>query len=404
MLDLQAVRKDFPILETGVIYLDSAATSLTPEPVLQKMLEYYHQYRGNVGRGVHRLSQRASEEVEHARAKVANFINAKSESEIIMTRNTSEGINTIAQGLDWRKGEKIVTSVIEHHSNFIVWLRAKRRFGVDLEILKPSEPTSWGLLDPADLETVIDDKTRLVAVTHVSNVLGSITPVREISEIAHEHGAYVLVDAAQSVPHLKVDVQKVGCDFLVFSGHKMCGPTGVGVLYIREELMEKIEPLCIGGGTMADVSLDDYKFNKGPPRFEGGTPAIAEIIGLGCAVDYLQKIGMENIEKHEGKLTNQAYGKLSEISKVEAYGPGPRHRVAIMSFNVGDLNPHDVALALDVSANIMVRSGHHCALPLTKTLIHKPGSVRASAYLYNTEEEIDKFISTVRELAQTLTG
>jgi len=402
MFHVEEVRKDFPILETGVIYLDNTASSLTPEPVLQKMLEFYRQYRANVERGIHRLSQKASEEYERAHAKVADFINAKSDSEIVMTRNTTEGINIVANGLKWKKGDKIVTSLIEHHSNFIVWLRVKNRYGVDLEIVEPSKPIVHGLLDPADFEKLIDDKTKLVTVTHVSNVLGVITPVKEITEIAHEHGAYVLVDGAQSVPHMKVDVQKIGCDFLAFSGHKMCAPTGSGALYIREELAEEVEPLCIGGGTIADVGLDYYKLEKPPTRFEAGTPAIAEAIGLGAAVDYLSRIGMEKIEKHEKELTKQAYEGLSVLPKVEVYGPKPEYKISITSFNVGDLNPHDVALALDVSANIMVRSGHHCALPLTKSLIRKPGSVRASTYFYNTKEEIDKLISTVREIAETL--
>jgi len=402
MLNVEELRQDFPILKTGIAYLDSTASSLTPEPVLEKMLEFYHEYRANVERGVHRLSQRASEEYEGVHSRVADFINAKSDSEIVMTRNTTEGINIVANGLKWNRGDKIVTSMIEHHSNFIVWLRLKNRYGVDLEIVKPKEPVVYGLLDPADFENVIDDKTRLVAITHISNVLGVITPVREIAEIAHEHGAYVLVDGAQSVPHMKVDVQKIGCDFLAFSGHKMCAPTGSGALYIREELIDEVEPSYIGGGTIADVGVDHYELERGSARFEAGTPAIAEAIGLGAAVDYLKKIGMENIEEHERKLTKQMYEGLSDISRVDVYGPEPKNRIAIMPFNVGELNCHDVALTLDVSANIMVRSGHHCALPLVKHIIRRPGTVRASAYFYNTEEEIDKFLSAVKEISETL--
>ena len=402
MLNVQDVRKDFPILETGVIYLDSAATSLTPEPVLQKMLEFYHQYRANVERGIHRLSQKASEEYERVRAKVADFINAKSESEIILTRNATAGINMIANGLNWKKGDKVVTSLIEHHSNFIVWIRLKNRDGVGLEIIKPKEPVIRGILDPADFEKVIDNRTKLVTLTHASNVLGVITPIKEITEIAHEHGAYVLVDAAQSIPHMKVDVQKIGCDFLTFSGHKMCAPTGSGALYVRKELIETVEPMCIGGGSIADVGLNDYKLEEGPMRFEAGTPGIGEAIGLGAAIDYLRKIGMENVESHERVLTRRMHEGLKDISKLEIYGPEPENKVGIMTFNVGDLNPHDVALALDVSADIMVRSGHHCALPLTKNIIRKPGSVRASVYIYNTKEEIDKLISTVGEIAEAI--
>lgn len=319
-----------------------------------------------------------------------------------MTRNTTEGTNIIASGLKWKKGDKIVTSVIEHHSNFIVWLRAKNRYGVNVELVKPKAPMIRGLLDPADFEKVVDDKTKLVALTHVSNVLGVITPVKEIAKIAHEHGAYVLVDGAQSVPHMKVDVQKLGCDFLAFTGHKMCAPTGSGALYIKEELTEEVEPLCIGGGSIADVDLDNYKLDKSPRRFEAGTPAIAGAIGLGAAVDYLEKIGMENIERHERELTRRMYVALSEMPKIEVYGPKPEYKIGITAFNVSDLNPHDVALALDVSANIMVRSGHHCALPLTKSVLRRPGSVRASTYLYNTKEEIEKFTFAVKEIAETI--
>ena len=339
LLDVQKVREDFPILKTGVIYLDSTASSLTPEPVLQKMMEFYRKYRANVERGVHRLSQMASEEYKQAYAKVANFINAKSPSEIVMVRNTTEGINIVANGLKWRKEDKIVTSLIEHHSNYIVWLRAKSRYGVSVEVVKPREPMVHGLLDPADFERVVDDKTKLVAITHVSNVLGTVVPVKEITRIAHEHGAYVLIDGAQSVPHMKVDVQEIGCDFLAFSGHKMCAPTGSGALYIREELTEEIEPLCIGGGTIADVGLDYYTLDKSPMRFEAGTPAIAEAIGLGAAVDYLTGIGIENIEEYERKLTEQMYEGLSNIPGVEVYGPEPKHRIGIISFMWETLTP-----------------------------------------------------------------
>ena len=400
---MQEVRKDFPILKTGVIYLDSAASSLTPEPVLNKMLEFYRQYRANVVRGVHHLSQKASEEYERVHTKIARFINAKSDSEIIITRNTTEGINTVSNGLDWKKGDKIVTSIIEHHSNFVVWLRVKNRHHVDLEIIKPREPVTHGLLDPADFEKAIDDKTKLVAITHVSNLLGAITPVREIAEIAHEHGAYILLDGAQSVAHMKVDVRKIGCDFLAFSGHKMCAPTGVGALYIRDDVMSEVEPLCIGGGTVTDVGVDYYKLEENSSRFEAGTPPIAEAIGLGAAVDYLQNLGMDNIESYERELTKQMHEELMKLPRVQLYGPEPKKKIGITAFNVGDLNPHDVALTLDVSANIMVRSGHHCAFPLMKNVIQKPGSVRASVYFYNTKSEICKLVSTVSELAAAMT-
>jgi len=402
LFDVDKIREDFPILKSGIIYLDSTATSLTPEPVLQRVLEFYREYRANVERGVHRLSVRASEEYERARSKVADFINAKSSSEIVMVRNTTEGINLVANGLKWEKGDKIVTSVLEHHSDFIVWLRVRDKYGVKVEVVNPRKPVVKGLLHPADFEKAIDDKTRLVALTHVSNVLGVIAPVKEIAKIAHEHDALVLIDGAQSVPHMPVDVQKLGCDFLAFSGHKMCAPTGSGALYMREKVQEEVEPLYIGGGTIEEVGVDYYRLEAGPGRFEAGTPDVAGAIGLGAAVDYLNKIGMENIERYEKKLTKQMFEGLSAVPKVEVYGPEPERRVGIVPFNVADLNPHDVALALDVSANIMVRSGHHCAQPLSKTVICKPGTVRASAYFYNTEEEIEKLVSAVKEIAETL--
>lgn len=403
VLDVNEIRKDFPILKTGIVYLDSTASSLTPEPVLERMLEYYREYRANVERGVHRLSVKASEEYERARKKVADFINAKSTSEIIVTRNTTEGTNLVASGLNWKKGDKIVTSVLEHHSNFIVWLRVRDKHGAKIEVVTPRKPVTKGILNIADFEKAIDDKTKLVAVSHVSNVLGVVQPVKEIAKIAHEHGAYVLLDGAQSVPHMKVDVQKIGCDFLAFSGHKMCAPTGSGVLYIREEVAEDVEPLIIGGGSIVDVGTDYYKLDASPRRFEGGTPDVAAVIGLGAAVDYLTRIGMDKIEAYDKALVKRMYNGLTSLSNVEVYGPEPARRVGPIPFNVGDLNPHDVALALDVSANIMVRSGHHCAQPLSKTVICRPGTVRASCYFYNTLNEIALLVSAVKEIAETMT-
>ncbi len=402
LLDVERIRKDFPILKSGVIYLDSTASSLTPEPVLAKILEFYHEYRANVERGIHRLSVRASEECEQARKKVADFINAKSTSEVIWTRNTTEGINLVASGLKWEKGDKIVTTVLEHHSNFIVWLRVRDTHGVKIGLVAPRKPVIKGILDLTDFERLVDDKTKLVAVSHASNVLGVVLPVKEIVEIAHEHGAYVMVDAAQSVPHMRVDVQKLGCDFLAFSGHKMCAPTGSGALYMKKELTEEVEPLIIGGGSIRDVGADHYELDASPRRFEGGTIDIAAAIGLGAAVDYLTKIGMNKIEGHEKKLVRRMYEGLTALHSVEVYGPEPEKRVGIIPFNVGDLNPHDVALALDVSANIMVRSGHHCAQPLSKTVLCNRGTVRASCYIYNTLDEMDKFVAAVSEIAETM--
>ena len=403
MLDVWKIRRDFPILDKGIIYFDSTSSSLTPEQVLQKMLEFYHDYRANVGRGVHKLSQKASEEYSKAQSKVADLLNAKSDNEIIMTKNTTEGINTVANGIRWKKGDKIVTSILEHHSNYIVWLRLKERYGIEMEVVMPKEPIIHGMLDPADFEKAIDSRTRLVAITHAANVLGTVIPVEEIAKIAHEREALVLVDAAQSVPHMKVNVQKIGCDFLAFSGHKMCGPTGVGVLYMKDEVMHEVEPLTIGGGAIEDVDIDCYKLDNTSKRYEAGTPPIAEVIGLGAAVDYLQKLGINNIEDYEKEITRKMYEEFCDIPKVEVYGPEPEHKISILAFNVGSLNSHDVALALDVTANIMTRSGHHCALPLLKRIIKRDGLVRASTYFYNTKEEVNKLVENVREIAQNLT-
>lgn len=394
--NLKKIRRDFPILSSGLIYLDSAASSLTPEPVLDKMLEFYRTYRANIERGVYQLAQKAGEEYETARQKIAGFVKAKRD-EIVISKNSTEGINTIASGLKWRKGDKIVTTNIEHHSNFIVWLRIKERYGVKLEIINSSKE---GILDLGDFDKIIDDRTKIVAVTQVSNVLGTITPVDEIARIAHKHGALVLIDGAQSVPHIPVDIRKIDCDFLVFSGHKMCGPTGIGILYIRRELLNKVEPLCIGGGTIKDVGIDYYSLKEGPERFEAGTPPIAEAIGLGAAVDYLNGIGMDRVMEHDLKLVKKMQDEIMRIPRLSIYGPDSKQRVGIISFNVEGLSPHDVALALDATANIMVRSGAHCALPLMKDVICQPnGTVRASTYIYNTSEEIEKFLKVLSELS-----
>ncbi len=399
MLDVESVRRDFPILEKGVIYLDNAASSLTPEQVVLKEMEYYREYRANVERGVHRFSQRASEEYERAHGLVAEFIGAPGAENVAMMRNTTEGINMIANDMGWEKGDKIVTTVIEHHSNYITWLRVAKRHGCSVEVVRPDQE---GLFDMADFEGAIDDDTKLVAVTHVSNVLGCIVPVKEIASIAHEHGAMILVDGAQGVPHLKTDVMDSGVDFLAFSGHKMLGPTGSGALYIADEELFEVEPLCIGGGTISEVSIDSYELAVPPMRFEAGTPAIAQVIGFGEACQYLNRVGMDEVEAWDAKLAGRLSEGLVEIEGVDVYGPSdPRRRVGIVSFNVGEMNPHDVALTLDAEHAIAVRSGHHCALPLMKELFKLPeGTVRASTYIYNTVDEVEKLLGAVEDISR----
>jgi len=400
MLNVERIRRDFPILKTGVIYLDNAATSLTPETVVQKTVEYYHEYRANVERGVHRLTQKASEEYGKARLKIAELINAKRQDEVVFTKNTTESINLIANGIGWKKGDKIVTTLMEHHSNLIPWQRLNQQRGVDLAVVKPDRQGAFNL---SDFESAIDDRTRLVAVTHVSNVLGAIVPVEEVAEVAHSHGSLLLVDGAQSVPHLAVNVKRIGCDFLAFSGHKMLGPTGIGALYMREELEGEIQPQSIGGGGIKDVTKDQYKLAESPGRFESGTPPIAEAIGLGEAAEYLRREGLESIAAHERELANRVYEKLQAINRVEVYGPtNPDQRTGIVSFNIAQVNPHDVALALDISGNVMVRSGHHCCMPLVKDVLGlREGTVRASTYLYNTKQEVGKLVELIEEIART---
>ena len=398
-MDVKAIRKDFPILNKGTIYLDSGASSLTPEQVVLKTMEFYREYRANIHRGVYRFSQDASEEFEKGHEEIAQFIGAPSKKNVAMTKNTTEGINLIANSMDWKKTDKIVTTVIEHHSNFITWLRVRQRHGTNVDVVKCS---TEGLFDLADFEKSIDDSTKLVAIAHVSNVLGCILPIKEIIDIAHEHGAKVLVDGAQGVPHIETNVKDLGVDFLAFSGHKMLGPTGSGGLYISDAELETTEPLCIGGGTIADVSIDDYVLALPPMKYEAGTPSIAQVIGLGEACRYLKRVGMHNIEAWDLKLANRLLDGLSAIDDVEIYGPkDPKQRVGLATFNIKDMNPHDVALTLDLEYNIATRSGHHCALPLMKELYQlNSGNVRASTYIYNTMEEIDALINAVAEIAK----
>jgi cysteine desulfurase/selenocysteine lyase len=390
-MNLDKIRSDFPILK-DVIYMDSASTSLTPQPVLDFMLDYYLQYNANVGRGVHRLSQMAQQRYSDAHKKVAGFIGAE-EGDLIFTRNTTESINMVAQGLNWQPNNKIVTTLAEHHSNFLPWLRLRKQ-GIPLELIKPRQDGSFEI---SDFERAIDPRTRLVALAHVSNVLGTKLPIEEIAQICQEEGALLLVDAAQSVPHIPLHVKKLGCDFLCFSGHKMLGPKGTGVLWTRQ----KLQPLLVGGGMVEDVSANGFEPKGGYEGFEAGTPNISGGIGLGKAVDYLVEAGMQDIADHEARLAGRFVDGLEGIKGVEVYGPGnSRDRSGIVSFNVKGLMPHEVALMLDQVANIMVRSGHHCCIPLMKHMGLADGTVRASLYLYNTTEEVDLLLETVEEMAK----
>jgi cysteine desulfurase/selenocysteine lyase len=386
------IRGDFPVL-SEVIYLDSAATSLSPEPVLAAMLEYEHVFRANTGRGVHRLAQIATQKFWDAHQKARRFIGAE-KGELVFTRNTTEAINMVARGLPWKKGDRVVTTLLEHHSNLLPWMRVRDREGIDLRILAPGAD---GALNPADFEREITPGTRLVAVTHASNVLGNLVPVREIAGICRDQGALLLVDGAQSVPHVPVDVGELGCDFLCFSGHKMLGPTGTGILWMGRP---EIEPLLLGGGAVEEVTASGYTLAPGPARYEGGTPNIAGAIGLSRAIGYLEALGMEELRRHEQALTRQMIEGLAGIEGVKVYGPGATaDRIGVVSFTVKDMHPHDVAHLLDEESDIMVRSGHHCCMPLMAYLGIPDGTVRASLHCYNNADDVDRLIGTVRMIA-----
>jgi len=391
---LNEYREDFPILKSGLVYLDSAASSLTPEQVLKKMLEYYREYRANTGRGVYRIADRATSELEEARKSVAKLIDAR-EDEVAFVRNTSEGLNFVASSLKFKKGQNIVTTAIEHHSNFLPWLKISREKGLELRIVNPTKDF---LINTEDFEKQVDDDTRVIAIAHISNVLGSIAPVRDIVDIAHEHGSIVALDGAQSVPHIPLSVKKLGVDFLSFSGHKMCGPTGIGGFYVNPDVLNELEPIFVGGESVDRVSLHGYTLAKFPASFESGTLPIAEAIGLGEAARYLMKIGLEKIARNDERLIGLLYKMLSTIKGVKIYGPSQEKRNNLLSFNIGNLDPNDVALFLDISSNIAVRSGFMCAQPLVKNLLKsKNGVVRASTYLYNTEKEIETLVGKIEK-------
>ncbi len=392
-MNAHEVRKQFPILHQEVngkplVYFDSAATSQKPVSVIEALEKYYREYNSNVHRGVHTLGTRATDGYEGAREKVRRFINAKSTQEIIFTRGTTTSINTVAAsyGLtNLSEGDEIVITPMEHHSNIIPWQQVAKKTGAALKYIPLKED---GSIDPQDVENTVTPQTKIVSVMHVSNVLGTINPVKEIAAIAHKNGAVMVVDGAQSTPHLKVDVQDLDCDFFAFSSHKMCGPTGIGVLYGKKALLNQMEPVEFGGEMIDFVDLYDSTWKELPWKFEGGTPIIAGAIGLGAAIDFLQEIGLENIQKHEHDLAEYAIERMSEIEGITIYGP--KDRAGIVTFNIDDVHPHDVATVLDAEG-IAVRAGHHCAQPLMKWL-NASSTARASFYLYNTKDEIDSFV------------
>ncbi len=398
------VRADFPILNQEIhgkplIYLDNAATSQKPIAVLEALTHYYEHDNANVHRGVHTLSNRATDAYEGARDKVADFINAASRQEIVYTRNASEAINLVAYawGMNTlQTGDEIILTVMEHHSNLIPWQFVAQRTGAVLKFVELTETEEF---DFDHFKSLLSDKTKLVSVVHVSNTLGCINPVKEICAEAHRYGAKVLVDACQSAPHMPLDVQEIDCDWLVASGHKMCAPTGIGFLYGKLELLRSMPPFLGGGEMIADVFLDHATYADLPHKFEAGTPAIAEAIALGAAVDYLTAIGMETIHRYEEELTAYLFKQLEQVPTVRIYGPKPDAngggRAALAAFTTGDVHPHDLSTILD-QAGVAIRAGHHCTQPLHRHL-RVQSTARASLYFYNTQEDIDSFIAALKE-------
>ena len=399
MFDVKKIRNDFPVLKRKVngkplVYLDNAATTQKPRQVIDKISDYYSNYNANVHRGIHKLSEEASAEYENARSKAAKFIGSKP-CEIVFTKNTTESLNILAY---WalrtlKKGDEVISSVLEHHSNIVPWQMLREK-GIKVKFVDVNDD---GTLKMDQYSKLITKNTKIVTVAHVSNVLGTINPVKEIGKIAHDAGALFIIDGAQSVPHMSVNVKQLGCDFLAFSSHKMLGPTGIGILYGTEEALERTTPFLRGGDMIKEVHLDSTKWNDIPWKFEAGTPNIADVIGFGAAVDYLSKLGMDNVRKHGEDLTQHAMKKL-DIKSVKIYGPR-KNRGGAVSFAIDGVHPHDVATILD-QEGISIRSGHMCAQPLMERL-DVPALSRASFYVYNTKEEIDKLAEGLKKVKKT---
>lgn len=399
--DVEQIRKDFPLLQQSmrgkpIAYLDNAATSQKPRSVLQTLDEYYAGYNANVHRGIYEISERATRRYEEARTKVAHFIHARDRREIVFTRNATEAINLVAYawGLqNIQKGDRIILSEIEHHSNLVPWQLLQQRLGARLEFVRVG---ANGLLELDDYDKWLRDGAKLVSVTMMSNVLGTINPIADIVRKAHAHGALVMVDGAQGVAHLDVDVQALDCDFLAFSGHKMCGPTGIGALWGRRELFEKMEPFLGGGEMIAKVEYRQSSWNEVPWKFEAGTPSIAQAIGLGAAVDYLSSIGLKAIHEHEAELVKYAWKRLhEEFPRIQVFGPPPWERGGILAFTLDFIHPHDIATVLD-QEGVAIRAGHHCAMPWHSKM-GISATARASFYLYNTLEEIDRLVDGLKK-------
>jgi cysteine desulfurase/selenocysteine lyase len=399
ILDVDKIRADFPALSrevhpgVGLVYLDSTATSQKPIQVIETLGEMYRQHTANIHRGIHKMAEEATAEYEGAREKISAFINSPSPRQVIFTRNATEGINLVAY--TWgrsnlKPGDTIILTEMEHHSNLIPWQMLAAERNLRLEFITVTEE---GLLDLNEYRKLLSLEPKLVAFTQMSNVLGTITPAKEIIQMAHEVGAVTMVDGAQSVPHIPVDVQALDVDFLAFSGHKMCGPSGIGILFGRRNLLEEMPPFLGGGDMIKRVELRSYKTNSLPHKFEAGTPAIAEAVGFGAAVDYLTRIGMENIAKYEHEIGTYALERLEEIPGLKIFGPDMGQKGAVFSFLLPGIHAHDASQILD-SNGIAVRAGHHCAMPL-HTKLNVPATARASFYLYNTFDEVDHLVEGI---------
>ena len=404
MLDLLRVRNDFPILGRTVtggkrlVYLDSTATSQKPFSVIQAMNDFYQHTNANIHRGVHTLAEESTASYEGARERIAKFIGAKKAREIIYTRNTTESINLVAHSWGRNKlkaGDLVILTEMEHHSNLVPWHMLAAELNLRLEFIPV---TADGLLDLTVYRELLTQSPRLVAFTQMSNVLGTINPAKEIIALAHQAGALTLVDGAQSVPHLPVDVQDLDCDFLAFSAHKMLGPTGIGALYGKEALLDAMPPFLGGGDMIKKVYLRSFTPNELPHKFEAGTPAIAEAIGFGAAVDYLTNLGMENVARHEHSIISYALEALNEVDGLKVFGPTADYKGGVASFTLTGVHPHDIAQILD-SEGIAVRAGHHCAMPLHEKF-NLPATTRASFYVYNTIEEVDLLVAGLGKVQQ----
>ncbi|MDR1722002.1 MAG: cysteine desulfurase [Methanobrevibacter sp.] len=394
MADFEKIREDFPILK-DIIYLDSASTSLTPVQVIEVMNDYYLNYNANTGRGTYKIAIKASNKLEQARGKIAAFINSKVK-EVVFTKNTTEAINLVANGLKFEKGDNILVSNIEHHSNLVPWMNLKNQ-GVELKIAPVGEDFA---VNPYDIEKLIDENTKLIAITHLSNVFGSLQDIEAISKIARENNIYFLVDGAQSIGHIPIDMKKIHCDFMAFPGHKgLLGPLGTGFLYLKEEIANDLFPTNLGGGTITNINNEEFKLEEVPLRFEGGTQNIPGIIGLGRAIDYINELKIENINKYSNKLTKKLYEILSSIDNVNVFG-NPNNIHNTVSFNLKNLSPYDVSKILDETANICLRSGQHCSIPSIRKISSEEGTLRASVHCYNNEEDLDKLHDALKLISQ----